>query len=284
VLVDAGDTVWMEDPGYTGARAAFAGAGARVIDVPVDDEGMEVSAGERAAPDARLAYVTPSHQFPLGTIMSASRRLSLLNWARRANAWVLEDDYDSEFRYSGRPVPCLQGLDAERGGAARVLYIGTFSKTLAPALRLGYLIVPDELVDVFRVARAIAGGHSPTLDQGVLADFIGEGHYVRHVRRVRALCAERQQVLLEAARAELGDAMQLAPDAAGLHMVGWMAPGANDAKAAESAAGAGVEVTPLSLYYSVPPRNGALLLGYAAFGDEEIRMAIRKLSRVLSRR
>jgi GntR family transcriptional regulator/MocR family aminotransferase len=216
--------------------------------------------------------------------MSASRRLSLLDWARRANGWVLEDDYDSEFRYAGRPVPCLQGLDAERGGAARVLYIGTFSKTLAPALRLGYLIVPDELVDVFRVARAIAGGHSPTLEQGVLADFIGEGHYVRHVRRVRALYAERQQILLDAARTELGDEMQLAPDAAGLHMVGWLKPGVSDAKAAESAAREGVEATPLSLYYSAPPTRGALLLGYAAFDDREIRMGIQRLSKALANR
>jgi GntR family transcriptional regulator/MocR family aminotransferase len=280
VLLEPGDPVWMEDPGYAGARAALAGAGARIIDVPVDDEGMDVSAGERAAPDARLAYVTPSHQYPLGTIMSASRRLSLLNWARRVNGWVLEDDYDSEFRYAGRPIPCLQGLDAERGGAARVLYIGTFSKTLAPALRLGYLIVPEELVDAVRVVRAIAGGHSPTLEQGVLADFIGEGHYMRHVRRVRALCAERQQALLEAAREEIGDAMQLAPDAAGLHMVGWLAPGANDATVAEAAARAGVDATPLSSCSSASPRRGALLLGYAAFEEKEIREGVRRLSTV----
>jgi GntR family transcriptional regulator/MocR family aminotransferase len=284
VLLEPGDPVWMEDPGYAGARAALAGAGARVIDVPVDGEGMDVSTGEREAPDARLAYVTPSHQYPLGTVMSASRRLSLLNWARRVNGWVLEDDYDSEFRYAGRPIPSLQGLDAERGGAARVLYIGTFSKTLAPALRLGYLIVPDELVDVFRVARAIAGGHAPTLEQGVLADFIGEGHYMRHVRRVRALCAERQQVLLEAARAEIDDAMQLAPDAAGLHVVGWLAPGAKDAEVAEAAVRAGVDATPLSAYSSAPPHRGALLLGYAAFDEKEIRAGVRKLARVLTKR
>ena len=284
VLLEPGASAWMENPGYAGARAALAGAGARVIDVPVDEEGMDVRAGERAAPEARLAYVTPSHQFPLGTIMSASRRLSLLNWARRVNGWVLEDDYDSEFRYAGRPIPCLQGLDAQRGGAARVLYIGTFSKTLAPALRLGYLIVPDGLVDVVRVARAIAGGHSPTHEQGVLAEFIGEGHYVRHVRRVRALCAERQQALLEAAREEIGDAMQLAPDAAGLHMVGWLATGANDLEVAKAASRAGVDATPLSAYCSVAPKRGALLLGYAAFEESEIREAVRKLSGALASR
>ncbi|MEP7064912.1 MAG: PLP-dependent aminotransferase family protein [Gemmatimonadota bacterium] len=282
VLIDPGDAAWMEDPGYSGARAALAGAGARVIDVPLDDEGMDVAAGERAAPDARVAYVTPSHQFPLGTVMSASRRLSLLNWAHRVSGWVLEDDYDSEFRYAGRPIPCLQGLDAERGGTARVLYIGTFSKTLAPTLRLGYLIVPLELVDAFRIARAIAGGHSPTLEQSVLADFIGEGHYVRHVRRVRALCAERQQALLAAARTELGDAMRLAPDAAGLHMVGWLPSSVSDTLAARSAAKAGIDVSALSLYSSVAAIPGALLLGYAAFDEKEIRNGIRKLSGALS--
>ena len=283
VLVEPGDAVWMEDPGYVGARAALAGAGAKVIPVPVDDEGMNIVAAERLAPGARLAYVTPSHQFPLGTIMSASRRLALLTWARRVGGWVLEDDYDSEIRYSGRPIPCLQGLDTERGGAGRVLYIGTFSKTLAPALRLGYLIVPDELVGVFRAARAVSGGHSPTVDQGVLADFIGEGHYVRHVRRVRALCAERQQALLSAAASEIGEAMQLAPDAAGLHMVGWLPPRESDQRATEAAAREGVDVTPLSRYSAVKPARGALLLGYAAFDEGEIREGVRKLARALMR-
>jgi GntR family transcriptional regulator/MocR family aminotransferase len=227
--------------------------------------------------------VTPSHQFPLGTIMSASRRLALLTWARRVGGWVLEDDYDSEFRYAGHPIPCLQGLDTERGGAGRVLYIGTFSKTLAPALRLGYLIVPDELVDAFRVARAIAGGHSPTLDQGVLADFIGEGHYVRHVRRVRALCAERQQALLDAATRELGDALMLAPDAAGLHMVGWLPPCASDEAATAAALRERVEVTPLSRYSARAPERGALLLGYAAFDEGEILNGVLSLARALAR-
>ncbi|MEO8880093.1 MAG: PLP-dependent aminotransferase family protein [Gemmatimonadaceae bacterium] len=283
VLVEPGDAVWMENPGYLGARAALAAAGARVIPVPVDDEGMNIDAGERLSPAARVAYVTPSHQFPLGSIMSASRRLALLTWARRVGGWVLEDDYDSEFRYSGRPIPCLQGLDTERGGSGRVLYIGTFSKTLAPALRLGYMIVPDELVDIFRAARAIAGGHSPTPEQGVLADFMEAGHYGRHVRRVRALCAERQQTLLSAAESEIGDAMQLAPDAAGLHMVGWLQPGVSDRAATAAAAREGVEVMPISRYSMVQLERGALLLGYAAFDEGEIRRGVQRLARALER-
>ncbi len=281
VLVEQGDEVWMEDPGYPGARAALEGAGARVIPVPVDGEGMNIEAGRRLAAGARLAYVTPSHQFPLGTIMSASRRLALLTWARHVGGWVLEDDYDSEFRYAGRPIPCLQGLDTERGGPGRVLYLGTFSKTLSPALRLGYLIAPDELVDAFRAARAVAGGHSPTLEQGVLADFIGEGHYVRHVRRVRALCAERQQALLAALAMEIGDAIEVEPDAAGLHLVGWLAPRASDRLAAAAALRDGVDVTPLSRYSAVAPKRGALLLGYAAFDEGAMRDGARRLARAL---
>lgn len=281
VLVEPGDRVWMEDPGYAGARAAFRAAGARVVPVPVDGEGMNIVRGERAAPSARLAYVTPSHQFPLGTIMSASRRLALLTWAHRVGGWVLEDDYDSEFRYSGRPIPCLQGLDVERGAGSRVLYVGTFSKTLSPALRLGYLIVPDELVEVFGVARAVSGGHSPTVDQSVLADFIGEGHYVRHVRRVRALCAERQQALLASAEHELDGVLELAPDAAGLHMVGWLPARASDESVAAAARREGVDVTPLSRYSAVRPVRSALLLGYAAFDERAIRAGVRKLARAL---
>src|SRR5690606_16763297 len=286
VLLDPGDAVWVEDPGYPYAHTVFAAAGARLVPVPVDGEGLDVAAGERAAPKARLAYVTPSHQFPLGAVMSVSRRLALLAWARRAEAWVLEDDYDSEFRYADRPLPCLQGLDVERqdaAGPARVLYIGTFSKPLAPAARLGYLIVPDAPVDAFRAARAVLDRHAPTLAQGVLADFIAEGHYARHVRRVRAVYAERQAALLAAAEAELAGLLTLTPDPAGLHLVGRLAPGV-DAEAATAAAEAeGVRVYPVSRYAlaaGVQDRSG-LILGYAGFDARAIRAGVRKLRRVL---
>ncbi|HWZ60447.1 MAG TPA: PLP-dependent aminotransferase family protein, partial [Gemmatimonadaceae bacterium] len=282
VFVDPGDAAWMEDPGYPLARAALEAAGARVTSVPVDADGLDVAAGARAAPDARLAYVTPSHQFPLGSVMSSSRRLALLTWARQHGAWVVEDDYDSEFRYATRPLACLQGLDAEWGGPSRVLYVGTFSKTLAPALRLGYLIVPDAYVDAFRSARTVASGHSPTLDQEVLADFIGEGHYVRHVRRVRALCADRQQALLAAAGRELDGLIDLAPDAAGLHIVGWLASGTDDARAADTAWEAGVDVSPLSRFAVGRRQRGALILGYAAFDERAIRSGVKRLARALS--
>ncbi|MFL5618113.1 MAG: PLP-dependent aminotransferase family protein, partial [Gemmatimonadaceae bacterium] len=178
LLLDPADRVWIEEPGYVGARVAFEAAGARLVPVPVDDDGLDVGAGVRLAPDARLAYVTPSHQFPLGVVMSASRRLQLLGWARASGAWIVEDDYDSEFRYTGRPLPCMQGLEAERsdGSPSRVLYVGTFSKTLVSGLRIGYMVVPLELIDAFRAARSAVDRHTPTIYQQVLADFIGEGH------------------------------------------------------------------------------------------------------------
>ena len=287
VLLDVGDAAWLEDPGYPGARAAFASAGARIVPVPVDDEGLDVSAGERAAPDARLAYVTPSHQFPLGAVMSAPRRLSLLAWARRSRAWVVEDDYDSEFRYSGRPLPCLQGLDASPrspGEPTRVLYVGTFNKTLVPGIRMGYLVVPDVLTDALRAARAAADRHPPTFTQGVLADFIGEGHYARHVRRLRALYAERQSVLLAAAAEELSGVLTLTPDPAGLHLVAWLPPSVSDIAAEHAARVHGVEVSALSRYTITPsatPSRQALLLSYAAFDERAIRAGMRRLRRAL---
>ena len=195
LLLDPGDRVWMEEPGYPGARSALRAAGARIVPVPVDAEGLDVARGARRAGDARLAYVTPSHQYPLGVPMSLPRRLALLRWARAARAWVIEDDYDSEFRYGARPIPCLHGLDVD----GRVIYVGSFSKTLFPALRLGFLIVPPDLRERLVAARAAADQHPPTLDQAVLADFILEGHFARHLRRMRMAYRERLEALIAAA-------------------------------------------------------------------------------------
>jgi GntR family transcriptional regulator/MocR family aminotransferase len=287
VLLDPGDPVWVEDPGYVPAHAVLRAAGARLVPVPVDDEGLDIAAGERAAPAARLAHVTPSHQFPLGAVLSAPRRLALLDWARRADAWVVEDDYDSEFRYAGRPLPCLQGMETMQLSpreAAHVLYLGTFSKTLVPGLRLGYLIVPEALIEPIRAARGATDWHAPTPQQSVLADFIGEGHYARHLRRVRALYAERQAVLIAAAEAELADHLSLAPGQAGLHLVGWLPHGVDDQQAAAAAAAAGVLVYPISNYRvtSTPEMARAgLLLGYAGFDDAALQTGIGKLRRAL---
>ncbi len=200
LLLDAGDPVWLEEPGYLGARAALQGAGASVVPVPVDGDGLTVEAGIAQAPAARIAYVTPSHQYPTGVTMSLGRRLALLEWAARAPAWVIEDDYDSEFRYGGRPFAAMQGLDA--GG--RVIYTGTFNKILFPALRLAYVVVPDGLVDAFAAARTIVDGCSPSFMQAVVADFIVAGYLSSHIRRMRALYHERRDVLLEAIAEHLG--------------------------------------------------------------------------------
>ncbi|HEX6105914.1 MAG TPA: PLP-dependent aminotransferase family protein [Gemmatimonadales bacterium] len=277
VLLDPGDVVWMEDPGYNGARVALLAAGARPVPVPVDFEGLVVDRGRELAPRARMAYVSPSHQFPLGVTMAAGRRLALLRWAAQAHAWVLEDDYDSEFRYDARPLACLQGMDED----GRVIYVGTFSKTLAPALRLGYLIVPEPLIDAFRAARAAADRHSPTMDQAVLADFLTEGHFARHVRRMRRLYAERQEALVAAVRERLDGVLEVRPSAAGMHLVGWLPEGVSDEEAAGRAAAAGVETAALSRYALHPPARGGLLMGWAGYEPAEMREAVGILARVL---
>lgn len=277
VLVDENDAVWTEDPGHIATRNLFAAAGARVVPVPVDDEGFDLSFALKENNQVRLACVTPSHQFPLGKVMSLSRRLALLNWAVNTNSWIVEDDYDSEFRYAGRPFPSLQGLDEKASN--RVIYIGTFSLTLFQSLRLGYMVVPDNLIDAFTAARALADSHSPSIDQAVLTDFIEEGHFARHVRKMRALYAERQAVLVKAAESELGSFLEVQADEAGVHLIGWLPAGASDKIASQKALEQGVIATPLSAYGSTKlPREG-LILGYTAFTPGQIRNGIKRLTK-----
>lgn len=277
VLLDEGDPVWLEDPAFPGLQSALAAAGAQPVPVPVDDEGLNVQRGRALAPEARLVCVTPSHQFPLGVVMSLRRRLELLEWARAVDAWILEDDYDSEYRYSGRPLKALQGLD----GDGRVLYAGTFSKVLFPSLRLGYLVVPAQLVDLFTTALLFTGISVSLLEQAAVAAFMAEGHLERHLRRMRSLYAERQEVLLDAAARELGGKLDLAPAEAGLHLVARLPAGADDAALARLALEAGVSVQPLSRYYRGPAPERGLLLGYAPATESEIRVGVRALARVL---
>ncbi len=276
VLLDEGDPVWVEDPGYRGARHAFLAAGARLVPVPVDGEGMRVSTRGRRVPP-RLISVTPSNQFPLGGSLSAARRLELLEIARRAGAWILEDDYDSEFRYSGAPLPALSSLDDE----GRVLYLGTFSKTLAPALRLGFLVVPSDLVEAFSKARVVAGEHAPTLVQALLADFLEQGHFARHVRRMRRLYGVRLEALREHVARELSPWIELGHQEAGLHVIGWLPPGIDDRVVAEAAAVRGLTTLPLSMFRLRRSRRGGLLLGYAGIDEPRMRRAVKELRSVL---
>jgi GntR family transcriptional regulator/MocR family aminotransferase len=274
VLLDPGDTAWMEEPGYPGARAALISSGARLVYVPVDDEGLSVTAGARLDASARLIYVTPSHQFPLGMTMSLPRRLALLEWASRAGAWVMEDDFDSEYRYEGRPISSLQGLDTD----GRVVYIGTFSKVLFPSLRLGYIVAPPALVEAFVSARAMVGRHSPSVEQSILTDFIEEGHFGRHIRRMRMLYAERQAFLIEALTKECGDLLEVEPSAAGIQLVAWLPEGLDDPEVSRAAAAHGVEARPMSIFYAGQPPRGGLELGYAAFNRQEMRRGAAQLS------
>ncbi|HEY7127008.1 MAG TPA: PLP-dependent aminotransferase family protein [Ktedonobacterales bacterium] len=277
LLLDPGDAAWLENPGYPGARAALLAAGARLVSVPVDNEGLDVAAGMARCPDARFAYVSPSHQFPLGVTMSLKRRLALLEWANRAGAWVLEDDYDSEYRYVGRPLAALQGLDT----AHRVIYLGTFSKVLFPALRLGYLIVLPDLVDAFTAARTLADRHSPSMDQAVLAEFLAQGHFARHLRRMRVLYAERQAALVQAAQKELSGLLEVRPAESGMHLIGWLPEGRDDKLASQRAKRCDVEAPPLSSYSSEPLERGGLVLGYAGVNASEIAAGARRLAKAL---
>ncbi len=274
VLLDPGDRAWMEEPGYPGARSALLGAGARIIPVRVDAEGLDVDAGARRADDARLVYVTPSHQYPLGVPMSLRRRLALLKWAGVRRAWVIEDDYDSEFRYATRAIPCLHGLDA--GG--RVIYIGSFSKTLFPALRLGFLIVPSDLRDRLVAARRAADQHPPVLDQAVLADFILEGHFARHVRRMRTAYHQRLETLVAAVERFCGGALRLRPVRTGLHAVADL-DGVDAVRVSAEAERLGIEATPLAVYCAQPARaaNG-LALGFAAARPDVLRRGVERLA------
>jgi len=278
ILLDPDDVAWVEDPCYPGARNALLSAGAKVVPVPVDEEGFDLANAVRQSKLARLVYVTPSHQFPLGVTMSLSRRLTLLEWARRSGAFIIEDDYNSEYRYAGHPLASLQGLDRD----GRVIYVGTFSKTIFPSLRLGCIVVPKDLTDAFIAARALVDRHSPSLDQAILADFINDGHFARHVRRMRSLYADRQQVLVEAAQRDLQGLLEVAPAGAGMHLVGWLPGKISDKAASAQAARYGVEAAPLSAYSTNPLPRGGLVLGYAAVNASQIKDGVRRLAKALA--
>jgi GntR family transcriptional regulator/MocR family aminotransferase len=277
MLLDPGDEVWMEEPGYVAARAAFESVGASVVPVAVDEEGIGVAAGRAGAPDARLAYVTPSHQFPLGGTMSLARREELLGWAASRDAWIFEDDRDGELRYEGRPLAALQAIDD--GG--RVVHAGSFNRTLFTGLRLAYLVVPEDLVDPFSRGRVHVEGFPPTLPQAVLADFIEDGHLALLLRRARDLFAERRDVFRESVARELAGRARIGPAEAGLHATLHLSGAGLDEAVAERARRRGVYTPGLSRYYAAEPRRNGLLAYYSSTAAERIPTAVEVLRDVL---
>ena len=273
VLLDPKDRVCIEEPGYPSARQAFIAAGADLIPVPVDQEGVNVGEIIRHGQKVRAIYITPSHQYPLGMTMSATRRMLLLNWAVRTGTWIIEDDYDSEYRFGSRPIASLQGVDTD----GRVIYIGTFSKVMFPALRLGYVVVPKDLVPAFSAARDAADVFSATLYQAVLTDFIREGHFARHIRRTRMLYMDRRMTLVKAIRAEMGNTLEVIGSEAGMHLAALLPPGTNDVAVSRKAAQRSISATPLSTCYLKSPTRAGLILGYGGANAHQIYDGIRKL-------
>lgn len=276
-ILKPGEEAWMEDPHYFWARQAFAGAGAKLVSVPVDSEGLKVEVGIRKSPGARLVYVTPSCQFPLGVTMSLTRRLKLLDWARRSGAWILEDDYQSELWYQGRLLKSLQGLDTHN----RVIYTGTFSKALFPALRVGYLVLPADLIEKFVMTRLSSNLFNSILEQVVLTHFIEEGHLSRHLRRMRNLYGERQEALVQAMNKFLGGMVEVQPTSAGLHLIGWLPDSFDDNQVVERLSREDIISRPLSFYCSKHKLRPGLLLGFAAFDEKKIWSTVRRMTRLL---
>jgi GntR family transcriptional regulator/MocR family aminotransferase len=272
LLLNPGDRVCMEDPGYPGAAMAFEAVGARVSAVRVDEEGMQLPSAKLR--DARLVYITPGHQFPLGITMSLARRLEVLEWARKSGALIFEDDYDSEYRYSGPPIPALQGFD--RNGV--VIFSGTFSKVLFPSLRLGYLVIPPDLINLFAATISLTTRHAPLVEQAVLCDFITGGHFGRHLRRMREVYAERLSLLMAEARGRLDGLLEISEIEAGLQTVGWLREGIDGESATKAAAARDTEVFPLSRYSRGRMAREGLQLGFAAVEAREIRRGVEELA------
>lgn len=274
LLLDPGDRAWVENPGWPGNRAALLGAGARLVPVPVDFEGIDVAEGVRRDAGARLALVTPSHQFPLGVTMSLGRRLQLLDWAAARDAWIVEDDYDSEFRYAGPPLAALQGLD----GAGRVVYVGSFSKVMFPALRLGYVVVPPDLVASVRAARRHFDGGTSVVPQAALHRFLADGHFASHLRAMRALYAGKRAALLDAVGREFTGLGRAEAGEAGMHVILRLPEARCDRVVSKRAARIGLSVPPLSDYGVDGAGGNGLMLGFAAHGVESLERAVRDLA------
>jgi GntR family transcriptional regulator/MocR family aminotransferase len=279
VLLERGDVAWIEDPGFPNLRAVLAMAGARIAPVPVDAQGLDVAHGARHAPPASLVYITPSCQYPTGVTLALPRRLALIRHVQTNGAWIVEDDYQSEFTYAGRPTAALASLD--RGG--RTLYLGTFTNAVFPSLRLAYLVLPPPLVPVFEAVRRQLDDHTHGFMQAVLADFIDGGHFSAHMRRMRALYQARRDALVAACARELPSYATLGPAASGMNVALHLPLRLPDRDVVAEAAGEGLRLLPLSRYAVVARRANGLLLGYTALSERQIGAGIARLARVLVR-
>jgi GntR family transcriptional regulator / MocR family aminotransferase len=282
VLLDPDSPVWIEEPGYQFLRHTLMLSGCRLVPVPVDSEGLDVAAGVKLCRNARVAYVTPSHQYPLGATMSAARRLQLLEWAHSSSAWIVEDDYDSEYRYESMPIASMQGLDP----GSRVIYIGTFSKVLFPALRLGYMVIPPALVSRFLAVRQANDLCPSHLYQAALADFISAGHFTRHIRKTRQLYADRRNALTQALRKEFGSElerseMEILGAEAGMHLVVTLPPGMSDQKISARAAQEGLWLWPLSLAYVGTNVRQGFILGFGGTKADDMLHQVRRLRKAM---
>jgi len=273
LLLTPGDTALVEDPGYPAARAVFASAGAVVHGIPVDDRGVQVDAFRRH-PKARLLYLTPSHQYPLGVTLTLARRVAALAWANETGAWIIEDDYDSEFHYNGRPIAAMQGLDRNE----RVLYVGTFNKVLFPGIRLAYLILPTALVDPFVSARRLSDGGSPSLPQAALAEFMSAGHFAAHLRRAGRLYRQRRDLLVDCLEKA---GLTIGPNETGIHLTVHLPQSVDDVALSAATAGHGLGVSPLSRYYLGPSAERGLLLSFGAATESEIRSDVAAIVALL---
>lgn len=279
LLVDVGKPILLENPGYFGAKKAFETAEARVVPIDVDEQGIRTDLLHADRSGAHCVYVTPSHQYPTGATLTLERRLELINWAAEKGKWIIEDDYDSEFHYQGKPTACVQGLDKYR----RTLYIGTFSKTLYPGLRMGYMVLPTELVNAFTYARSIMDGHTPQILQLTLARFMEDGHYNAHIRAMRKLYGARQAIMLEAISKHLHGVVTACRPPGGLQIPCLLHEGWSEEKTIRQAASAGVQLPGLSRLYAGAEKKQGWLLGYSSLNAHEIETAMLRLAGALKK-
>ena len=278
LTIDVGDEVAIEDPGYLGARCCFRGQGANLQAIPVDAEGINVDALRQHQQPFKLLYITPSHQFPTGALLSLSRRLALLQWAQQTGTLIVEDDYDSQYRYGDSPIPALQGLDRRNA----VIYVGTFSKILFPSLRIGYLVAPLEWIPLISRAKWLSDRHSPLLEQYALTECLVEGHFERHIRRMRHLYNQRRQTLVESLKRHLGSRVTILGDNAGIHLLAKIDAPWPDDVVIQKAKHLGVGLISAQGYYLTTPKTGEFIFGYAQLNEAQIEQGIQRFSQVLN--